>query len=93
MATTSIEKIKNMEVECAKLYAETTGVWMQLTEDVELQEIIQKIHTAQDKAEKFKAIIITLPPTEVVTVMDENKKLYFKINHLKGGASGSHKKY
>jgi hypothetical protein len=46
MATTSIENIKSMEVECAKLYAESTWIWMQLTEDVELQEIGQKIHVA-----------------------------------------------
>jgi hypothetical protein len=30
MATTSIENIKSMEVECAKLYAESMRVWMQL---------------------------------------------------------------
>jgi hypothetical protein len=37
--TTVVESIKNLEVECAKIYAETTGIWMQLTEDMELHEI------------------------------------------------------
>jgi hypothetical protein len=41
--TTIVESIKNLEVECAHLYAETTGIWMQLTKDRELQEINQKI--------------------------------------------------
>jgi hypothetical protein len=36
MATTSIKNIKIMEGECVKMYAESMGIWMQLTEDVEL---------------------------------------------------------
>jgi hypothetical protein len=30
------------------------GIWMQLTEDVELQEIGQKTHVLKDKVHNFK---------------------------------------
>jgi hypothetical protein len=71
-----VERIKNLEVECAQLYTETMGIWTQLSEDKEQQEINQKIQVAQEKAQKFKAVMGTLPPAEVVTTMDENRKLY-----------------
>jgi hypothetical protein len=37
----------------------------------------------QDKAQKFKEVMSTLPPTEVVTTMAENMKLYSEINQLR----------
>jgi hypothetical protein len=37
--TMTVESIKSLEEECAKLYDKSTQVWMQLTEDAELQEI------------------------------------------------------
>jgi hypothetical protein len=83
MATTSIENIKSMEVECAKLYAESTRVWTQPTKDVELQNTGHKIHAAQDKAQMFIELMITLPLAEGVTTMAENMKLYSEINHLR----------
>jgi len=43
-----------MEIKCVKLYAESMGIWMQLTEDVELQEIGQKTHVLKDKVHNFK---------------------------------------
>jgi hypothetical protein len=52
-------------------------------EDVELQNIGQKIHVAQDKAQNFKEGMITLPPAEGVTTMAENMKLYSEINQLR----------
>jgi DNA repair exonuclease SbcCD ATPase subunit len=75
--TTIVESINNLEVECAHLYTKTMGIWTQLSEYREQQEIIQKIQVALGKgAQKFKAVMGTLPPTEVVTTMDENRKLY-----------------
>jgi hypothetical protein len=38
MEKTSIENIKSLEEKCAKLYAESMGVWAQLKK-MELQEI------------------------------------------------------
>jgi uncharacterized protein YprB with RNaseH-like and TPR domain len=44
-----MENIKSLEAECAKLYKESTRVWKQLTEDMELQEIEQKLQAMQEK--------------------------------------------
>jgi hypothetical protein len=44
--TTMVESIKTLEVECAQLYIETMGIWTQLSEDKEKQEISQKIQVA-----------------------------------------------
>jgi len=74
--TTIVERIKNLEVECAQLYEKTTSVWTQLTEDMELQEISQKIQVVQEKVHKFKAVMGTLPPAEVVIEIDNNMNLY-----------------
>jgi hypothetical protein len=38
-----VEKIKNLEVECAHIYMETMGVWTQLSEYRDQKEIIQRI--------------------------------------------------
>jgi hypothetical protein len=46
MVNTTVENIKSLEVECAKLCEESTEFWTRLTEDVELQEIGQKIQDA-----------------------------------------------
>jgi hypothetical protein len=46
MVNTTVENIKSLEVECAKLCEESTKVWTRLTEDVELQEIGKKIQAA-----------------------------------------------
>jgi hypothetical protein len=81
--TTTVESIKTLEVECAQLYTETMGVWTQLSEDKEQQEISQKIQAVQEKVQKFKDVMGTLPPTEVVTAMNENKKLYSEMNQLR----------
>jgi hypothetical protein len=72
-----------MEIKCVKLYAESMGIWMQLTEDVDLQKIGQKTHVSKDKVHNFKEVMSTLPPTEVVTTMAKNRKLYSKINQLR----------
>jgi hypothetical protein len=50
---------------------------------VELQDISQKMHVAQDKEQKFKEVMSILPPTEVVTAMAENRKLFLEINQLR----------
>jgi hypothetical protein len=50
---------------------------------VELQEIDQKIHASQNKAQKFKEIMSTLPLIDVVTTMAENKNIYLEINQLR----------
>jgi hypothetical protein len=33
--------------------------------------------------QKFKYVIGPLPPVEVVIVMNENRKMYYKMNHLR----------
>jgi hypothetical protein len=38
--TTTVDKIKTLEVECMKIYIETIGVWTQLNEDRVQKEII-----------------------------------------------------
>jgi hypothetical protein len=67
---------------CSDLY-KTMGVWTQLSEDKEQQEISQKIQAVQEKAQKFKEVMGTLPPAEVVTMMNENRKLYSEMNQLR----------
>jgi hypothetical protein len=44
-ATTTIDSIKTLEVDCVKLYTETMGVWTQLNENKVQQEISHKIQT------------------------------------------------
>jgi hypothetical protein len=46
-ATTMVDNINNIELECSQLYNETIGVWKQLNEDMVQQEISQKIQTVQ----------------------------------------------
>jgi hypothetical protein len=43
MTIKTVKNSKSMELECAKIYEESTGVWTQLTKDMELQEIGQKL--------------------------------------------------
>jgi hypothetical protein len=76
LVTTTLENIISLEEECTKLYAESMGAWMQLTEDMELQAIGHKLQAAQDKVHKFKEVMSTLQPTEMVTTMAENQKIY-----------------
>ena len=76
MTTTTVENIRSMEAECADLYEESTKVWTKLIEDVELQEIGQKLQVVHDNAQKFKEVMSTLPPIELVTKMKKNRKLY-----------------
>jgi hypothetical protein len=48
------------------------------------KEISQKIQsTVQGKVHKLQATMGTLPPTEVVTLMNENQNLYSEMNHLR----------
>jgi hypothetical protein len=89
MMTTTIENIRSLEAECAKLYEESTKVWTQLTEDVELQEIGQKLQVVQDKAQKFKEVMSTLPPTEKMETIAENRKLYSEMNQMRVEQAGS----
>ena len=67
--TTTVERIKTLELECAHIYIETMGIWIQLSEDKEKQEIIQKIQVVQEKALRLKVAMGTLPPTKVVLEM------------------------
>jgi hypothetical protein len=80
--TTTIENIKSMEAECAKLYEESMGVWTQLTEDMELQEIGRSYKLA-GQGQKFKEVMSTLPPTEMMETMEENRKLYSEMNQMR----------
>ena len=48
-----------------------------------LQEISQKIYTAQGKVHKLQAVMDTLQPTEMVIAINENQKLYSEMNHLR----------
>ena len=54
-----------------------------LLENVELKALDQKLHNAQEKAQKFKEVMGTLPPTVVVTMMNKNKKMYSEMNQLR----------
>jgi len=81
--TTMVENLKNLEVEYTQLYTETMGIWAQLSEDKEHQEINQKIQTVQEKVQKLQATMGTLPPVEVVTTMNENQNLYSEMNQLR----------
>jgi hypothetical protein len=49
MMTKNVENIKNLEAECTNLYEESTRVYMQLTEDMELHKIKLKLQAAKDK--------------------------------------------
>jgi hypothetical protein len=44
--TTMVESIKTLELECAQVYTKIMGIWVQLNEDKEKQNIIQKIQVA-----------------------------------------------
>jgi hypothetical protein len=50
---------------------------------VELQEIGKKLQVAQDKAHKFKEVMSTLPPAEMVTPMVENTNIYLEMNQIR----------
>jgi hypothetical protein len=80
---TTVESIKSLEEECAKLYEESTQVWTQLTEDAELQGIEKKLQVALEKVQKFKETMSTLPPTENMVAIMENRKLYLDINQMR----------
>ena len=64
IAMTTMESIRILYEEFKKLYEESMKVWTQLLEDAELQEIEQRLHDAQEKVQKFKETISTLPTTE-----------------------------
>jgi hypothetical protein len=61
---TTMESIKSLDEECTKLYEESTQVWTQLLENAELQALEQRLQTVQEKAQKFKETMNTLPPTK-----------------------------
>jgi hypothetical protein len=50
MMNTTVENIKSLETESSKLCEESTEVWSRLIEDVQLQEIGQKIQALQEKS-------------------------------------------
>jgi hypothetical protein len=81
--STTVEGIRTLEEECAKLYEDNTKVWNQLSEDVELQSIEQKLQTVQGKAKKIKETISSFPPAEKMMTMQESKKLYAEMNQLR----------
>jgi hypothetical protein len=74
--TTIIDSIKTLEVEFTQLYTKNMGVWTQLNDDKVQQEISQKIYTTHGKVRKLQETMGTLPPIEVVIVMNENQKMY-----------------
>jgi hypothetical protein len=88
---TTMESIKSLEEECAKLYEESTQVWTQLTEDAELQGIGQKLQAALEEAQNFKETMSTLPPTEKMVAITENRKLYLDINQIRAEQQAVHK--
>jgi predicted nucleic acid-binding Zn-ribbon protein len=60
----TMESIRSLDEECTKLYEESTQVWTQLLENAELQALEQRLQTVQEKAQKIKETMSTLPPTE-----------------------------
>jgi hypothetical protein len=80
---TTMESIKNLEEECAKLYEESTQVWTQLAEDVELQGPGKNLQAALEEVQKFKEMMITLPPIELMAAKVESRKLYLDINQIR----------
>jgi hypothetical protein len=67
-----------------KIYAESMRVWTQLTEDTKLQELGKKLQMMQDKAQKFKEVIPTLPPAEMMTMQWQKiGKLYSEMNQMR----------
>jgi hypothetical protein len=54
LATTNLENIRSLVSGYTKIYVEIMGDWTQLTEDMELYVIGEKLQVVQDKAHRFK---------------------------------------
>jgi predicted nucleic acid-binding Zn-ribbon protein len=54
-----------------------------LIEDVDLQEIGQKIKAAQEKEQNFKETMSIFPLEEKMTARADNKNLYYEMNQMR----------
>jgi hypothetical protein len=79
----TVESIKSLDEECVKLYEESTQVWTQLLENAEIQVLEQRLQTMQEKAQKIKDTMNTLPPKERMTAIIENRQLNQEINQIR----------
>jgi hypothetical protein len=53
MAMKTFTNIKKVEEECAKIYEESTQIWIDLVEDPEMKVVEAKLREAQEKAQKY----------------------------------------
>jgi hypothetical protein len=68
---TIVKNIKSLDEESVKLYEESTQVWNQLLENAKIKVLEQRLQTAQN----IKDTMNTLPPTEQMTAIIENRQL------------------
>jgi hypothetical protein len=80
---TSVEKIKILEQECIKMCDEGTHIWTELTNNPELQALEEKIRTMQEQVHQATERVNTLPPTERMTTLLANRKLYSAVEQMK----------
>jgi hypothetical protein len=73
ISITSIAIIKSLSEECARLCQESTLIWTQLTLNLKLKEIEERVISAQEKVHKASEIINTLPPVEHMPTILVNK--------------------